>query len=100
MDKVLNFLGLSLRAKKVICGEEKVLEGIKKRKVFLVFVGSDTSTTTKKRLANKAFYYNVPVIDNYENEELIEATSLTYKIYGIIDLGIAKAILERRQNEN
>ena len=48
MDKILNNLGLCLRAGKLVHGTDAVVEGIKCGKVLYVFLANDASANTIK----------------------------------------------------
>ena len=54
MDKILNNLGLCLRAGKLVHGTDAVVEGIKCGKVLYVFLANDASANTIKKITDKA----------------------------------------------
>ena len=68
MDKVLNNLGLCQRAGGLVAGEEIVIDGIRSQKVFYIFLAKDASDNTKKKLTDKANYYQVEIDDTYTSE--------------------------------
>ena len=47
--KVMNLMGLAMRAGKLITGEELTIAEIRKQKAKLVFVATDASENTRKR---------------------------------------------------
>ncbi|WP_100330950.1 YlxQ family RNA-binding protein [Bacillus xiapuensis] len=59
-------LGLANRARKVISGEELTVKEIQKGRAKLVLLSRDASPNTKKKIQDKAGYYQVPVkwVDN------------------------------------
>ena len=73
MDKILNNLGLCNRARGLITGEEFVCDGMANKTVKYVFLASDASANAKKKIYNKANYYNVEVYEGYTSFELSSA---------------------------
>ncbi|MFB1081070.1 YlxQ family RNA-binding protein [Jeotgalibacillus sp. JSM ZJ347] len=59
--KWMSLLGLATRAGKVISGEELVVKEIRNSKAKLVLLSEDASANTKKKVTDKASYYQVPV---------------------------------------
>ncbi|APU71222.1 50S ribosomal protein L7ae [Companilactobacillus crustorum] len=98
MKNFLNFLGIAVRAGKIISGTELTINGIRNGEVKLVIMASDCSPRTKKDLHNKASYYNVPVVDTVSSGELKTAIGKDRKVMGITDLGFAKRLKEIMDN--
>lgn len=73
MDKILNNLGLCNRARGLVSGEEMVCEYMASGKVKYVFLASDASDNAKKKILNKAKYYQVEVYEGYSSVELSSA---------------------------
>lgn len=95
MNKDLLNIGLAHRAKKVLFGENLVLEGIRARNVYLVFIASDAGEVCRKNVSDKANYYGVPYRMDFNTEELSSAVGKeNRKVIGITDKGFAK-ILEK-----
>lgn len=93
MDKVLNNLGLCQKSNGVISGEEMVIEYIRKNKVFYVFLASDASDNAKKRIKDKAKYYNVEVDDSYSSFDLSTAIGKSGRmVVGITNSGFVKIL--------
>jgi len=97
-DAFLNFLGIALRAGKMISGTELTLQGIRNQSVKLVIMASDCSDRTKKDLTNKTDSYNVPLVDNFTSQELKRSIGKERKVIGITDLGIARRLIEIMEN--
>ena len=51
---MLKSLGIGYRARLLISGEEFVIDGIRKNKVYLVFLANDASDNSKKKILDKA----------------------------------------------
>lgn len=98
MNSFLSFLGLAVRARKVISGTELTINGIRNGEVKLVIMSEDCSARTKKDLHNKASYYNVPVVDTLNSSEIKTAIGKDRKVMGITDLGFAKRLEEIMDN--
>ncbi len=91
MDNRLKTLGLAARAKKLVYGEELVLENVRKNKCFLIFQAKDCGAVSFKNVHDKAKYYNVDIIDTFTSEELSNALGLeNRKVIGVLDEGFSK----------
>lgn len=73
MDKILNNLGLCMRAGGLVTGTDYVCEYMRQNKIKLIFLASDASENTKNKITNKANYYNVEVNEVYTSFELSTA---------------------------
>ena len=73
MDKILSNLGLCARARGLVDGTDIVCSELALGKICLIFLASNSSENTKKKIRNKANYYNVEVIESYSSEELSSA---------------------------
>lgn len=93
MNNRLNNLGLCSKAKGLIVGEEFVCEGIKKKKVVLVFLANDAGPNTTKKVLEKADYYNVLVDTSFSSDEISKAIGRqNRKVVGITNQGFAKLL--------
>ena len=73
MDRILSNLGLCQRAGGVISGDELVVENLRAGKIYLIFLANDAGANTKKKITDKAKYYNVEVNESYSSLELSNA---------------------------
>ncbi|WP_027726017.1 YlxQ family RNA-binding protein [Tuberibacillus calidus] len=55
-------LGLAYRARKVVTGEETVIQAIRRGQAKLVLLSDDASNRTMKTVTDKCQYYGVPYI--------------------------------------
>ena len=62
MSKILNYLGLSKRAGKLVQGTDAVLKNLRSRKTNIILVASDASVATREKVNKKGMFYNIPVI--------------------------------------
>lgn len=90
--KLMNMLGLALRAGKLITGEEMTITAIRKQKVDLVIVAQDASDNTKKKVRDKSAYYQIPNFEALSKEEITQALGRPRTVLGIADPGFAKKI--------
>lgn len=94
---MLKSLGIGYRARLLISGEEFVVDGIRKNKVYLVFLANDASENSKKKILDKAKYYNVEVILDYSSEELSNAIGKGNRmVIGITSQKFASSLLKKR----
>lgn len=92
-DKIFNFMGLAMRARKLTTGEELVINEIRKNKVRLVIVSSDASANTKKNITNKCHSYRVKCVEFGTRYELGYAIGKDERvIIGVTDTGFAKKL--------
>ncbi len=73
MEKILNNLGLCMRAGQIVLGENLVIQGIRNQEIIYVFLASDAGANTTKQILDKAKYYNVAVCQDYDSFALSEA---------------------------
>lgn len=93
MNKILNNLGLCLKAGKLCHGADSVIEGIRSGKVKLVFLASNAAINTKKKITDKAKYYSVEVNEEYTSLELSNAIGKSGRmVLGITDENFLKIL--------
>lgn len=93
MDKILNNLGLCQRANGLISGEENVLTEISNGRVFYLFLANDASANTKKKIMDKARYYNLEVNLDYSSSELSHSIGkINRMVIGIVNKGFIKIL--------
>ena len=69
-DRILNLIGLAMKAGKVVSGEFSVEKCIKSGKARLVIIASDASENTKKKFEDKCKFYHVPILIYSTKEDL------------------------------
>ncbi len=79
MDKILNNLGLCMRAGQLVVGENLVIDGIRKGEICYVFLANDCGQNTNKQVRDKAKFYNVEICDSYNSLELSNAVGKNNK---------------------
>ena len=84
-QKLLNLLGLSMRAGYLVSGEDNVITEMRKGKVKIVFVASDSSLKTIDNFKRKCYFYKVDVCFDYDSAELSSSVGKMRKIIGLKD---------------
>lgn len=98
MDKVLSMIGMSARAGKVLSGEFSVEKAVKTFKAYLVIVAGDASDNTKKKFRNMCEFYEVPLIEYSNKDELGGAIGRELRSsVAITDEGLANAVVKKWQ---
>lgn len=93
MDKLLQILGLAMKAGKVVSGEDQVLHSIKSRNAALIILAKDTGANTKKKIQDKCDTYQVPNLRYGTREELGKAIGKSERVVlAITDTGFTRAI--------
>lgn len=93
MNKGLNLLGLARKAGKVVLGTDSVIKVLQIGQIKLILVANDASNSTYDKLDKKAYFYQVPLINNYSTVELSKAMGIgQIKVIGITDSGFALAL--------
>ncbi|WP_400163017.1 YlxQ family RNA-binding protein [Brevibacillus sp. TJ4] len=60
--KAAQMLGMAMRARKVVTGEEMVLQAVRNGQARLVLLASDASENTAKKMRDKCSYYGVSCV--------------------------------------
>lgn len=93
MDKLFNLIGLAMRAKKIVSGDE-LFDSIRNSKVSLVILASDASENTKKKVNDKCAFYGIDVIEVENFARLNHAIGKHNRMaIGIQDEGFKKSML-------
>ena len=91
--KILGLIGLAARARKICFGADSVEEQIKKKKVYLIIVATNSSDRTKEKFKKLGEEYKTPIIVQGEIEVLSKAIGKSNKaIIGIEEKNIANEI--------
>ncbi|MGL4820858.1 MAG: YlxQ family RNA-binding protein [Bacilli bacterium] len=92
-EQTFRLLGLSVRARKMITGEELVIKEVRAKRAHLVILASDASERTKKTVTDKCSFYGVPVISFADRYMLGAAIGKEARVVlGVLDAGFAKSI--------
>lgn len=89
-QQLLNLVGLSRRAGKLISGEDLVIKAIQNGKAKLVLVSHDASANLIKKITDKSNYYGVKVSQIFSEDELSKAIGQNRKVVAITDNGFSK----------
>ena len=99
-DKILSLLGLALKAKKIIIGEEFVIKSIQNKQAKLVILATDSGKNTNKKILNKASFYNIEVIQSFTINEISNAIGKHNRVVvSIIDKGFKDLIKKEMKGD-
>ncbi len=94
--KVLNLIGLAVKAGRIASGEFSTEKAVKSGKAEMVFVAEDASENTRKKFANMCTYYRVPVCIFGTKDELGHAMGREARSsLAVLDEGFAKALVKQ-----
>ena len=89
-DRVLSFLGLCRRAKKLVIGAEVCEQSIREGKSLLILHASDASQNSLKRVKRAAGEKNISVLDSGRSkDELSAALGRLCAVLSVEDKGFA-----------
>lgn len=91
-QQILNLIGLAMKAGKLVLGTGSTLDAIRQQEVQLVFFPSDGGASQAKKFQDKARYYRVQLVSDYNRDTLIAAVGKNRSIYGIVDRGFSRKI--------
>lgn len=91
-NKFLNLLGLCKKAKKLSLGLDMTIDSIMKKKSVAIFITSDLSTNSLKKVENVAFENKITIIKiPYSMIDIQSALSKKCGIISINDTGFANS---------
>lgn len=95
-QKVLNMIGLAMKAGKAVSGEFSTEKAVKSGKAYLVVVSEEASENTRKMFTNRCTYYHVPICFFGRKDELGHSIGKEFRAsLAITDEGFAKALVKQ-----
>ena len=99
-NKIYSLLGIAMKSGNVVSGEFQTLEAVKKKKACLVLVSEDASDNTRKMFFDKCAFYNVPVMQYGNKEDLGRAIGKDLRSsLAVCEVGLATAIKKQLEME-
>ncbi len=99
-NKVMSYIGLATRARKVASGEFSTEKAVKSGEAYLVIVAEDASDNTKKKFTNMCTYYEVPLYFFGAKDTLGHGMGKEIRAsLAILDEGFAKAMIEQLETK-
>ncbi len=93
-NKIMQFLGLASRARKVVTGET-IFNVIRSKEAKLVIIGSDASENTQKKIIDKCTFYQVDYLVFGSIQDLSNAIGKNNRVaIAIVDTGFSKKLKE------
>jgi len=93
MQSNLAFIGLVKRANAILSGD-RMIEGIRKKSVYCVLLTNNASSRTQKVIRNKCAFYNIPIIDSIDTNELQSVIGENVVAIGINNYEMAQKVLK------
>lgn len=94
-DKILSFLGICRRAKKLVIGADSAVQSAQNGKSKLILCARDFSQSSLRRVREAAEQYGVPVHTlPYAKEELSHALGKLCGVLSIEDSGFAAKLTQ------
>lgn len=91
--KKLNMIGLAMRAREIISGDELVEKAVKNNRVRLVLCASDASEKTLERYRSLSERKDIPLNTEFTKYELSQAIGKNRSIIGLTNQGMTKKFL-------
>ena len=94
-QKIHSYIGLAMRAGKVVSGDDTTLKELKKGKLSLIIVAEDASDNTKKLFKDKSSYRKINQIFFSTKVELgLSIGKSPRAVIGIKDKNLSQNIIE------
>ena len=94
-SKLFSYLGLSMRAGKLVTGDEGVMNSLRSGKAKLVILAEDASANTHKKYRDKCSYYGVPLIVAGTRSELGASIGKAERVVlSVCDSGFARMMAQ------
>ncbi|MBD3948866.1 ribosomal L7Ae/L30e/S12e/Gadd45 family protein [Tuanshanicoccus lijuaniae] len=92
-QKKLNLLGLAMRARQLVSGDELVEKAVKNGSVKLVVCAKDASVATLERYSGFCQRNNIPLNTEFTRDEISHAVGKSRTIVGLTNHGMIKTFL-------
>jgi ribosomal protein L7Ae-like RNA K-turn-binding protein len=93
MSKALSYLGLAMRAGKIVTGDEAVLKAVRSSEAKLVILAGDASDNTQKKFRDKCGTYDIPLVIGFHRDSLGASIGKDQRVVlAITDKGFAEMI--------
>lgn len=89
-QKQLNMLGLAMRAKQLVSGDEMVSDAVKKHRVYTVVCAYDASEATRERYIALCQREGIPLNLSYSKYEISYAIGKSRTLCAIANRGMAE----------
>jgi ribosomal protein L7Ae-like RNA K-turn-binding protein len=92
-NKMLSYLGLAMRAGKLVTGDEGVLKAVRQGQANLVVLAEDASANAQKKYRDKCQSYQIPLIECCTRYELGSSIGKAERVViAVTDSGLAQMI--------
>ena len=99
-QKISRLIGLAMRSRNLVYGESNCLNAIKSEKAKLVFIASDSSENTRKKLEDKSNFRNIKTSSIFDRYELGKIIGKEFSVcVAITDKNFSNGILDELGGE-
>ena len=99
VERIYSFLGLAMKAGRLLSGDETCERALKSGKVYLVIVSEDSSDNTKKKFTDMCSYRNIEIRYFGEKDQLGRCIGKKIRsVVAIADRGFADRLKEMIDN--
>ncbi len=96
-ERFFSYLGLAMRAGKLISGDEIVLKAIRSKEAMLVCIAEDASDNTTKKFQDKCRTFGVPLIQYGSREQIGHSIGKFERVViAVTEHGLAQMIQKAR----
>lgn len=96
--KVLSFIGICMKAGKLVSGEFSVDKAVKGGQAYLVIAAGDMSDGSRKHFTDMCRYYDVPLRFYSSKEELGRTLGKEYRVsLAVLDENMALALQKKME---
>lgn len=99
-EKQLNMLGLAMRARQLVSGDEAVQAAISSRNVYLVVCAKDASEKTLAKYQMKCERDQIPLNTEFTKYEISHAIGKSRTVAAIANQGMAKKFMTYEVKES
>lgn len=95
MSKLLSYLGLAMRAGKLVTGEEGAMGAVRSGEARLIIIAEDAGNHMRKQFTNKCTHYNIPIVQHYTREQLGSSIGKGQRVViAVCDQGFANMMMK------
>lgn len=98
-NKLFSYLGLAMRAGKLITGDESVMKVIRSKEAKLVILAEDASENARKKYSDKCNFYGIPIVQFGSRDELGNSIGKAERVVlAVVEQGLAQMMKKVLQN--
>ena len=83
------------RSRNLITGQDLVLKSVRSKKARIVLIATDIGESSKKKINDKCSYYEVPIFEIGEKQEISKAIGQDRSVIATQNEGFAKSLITK-----